>query len=318
MSAAEIDAALADPSGADWTALATRFRDFIDEYGYRGMSEADPSVPSWAEDHTFVLSVIKTNAAAGDDRDPRRHASAAVKAREKYEAGIITQLRPGARREFRRLASLAQRYARNRERSKAAWVRGLRLARPVLLEMANRCTDRGLIEAPDDFWYLTLQEAEDVFAGRGERDYRAAVAARRAEREKLLKVAPPEVFEAPPELTPLTAAAPGSAELTGMGVSAGNATGRARVITSAAAAEETDLQPGEILVAPFTDAAWTPLFVPAAAVIVETGGMLSHAATVAREYGIPAVVAVRGATSLIRDGQTVSVDGAAGKVSLGA
>jgi pyruvate,water dikinase len=78
-----------------------------------------------------------------------------------------------------------------------------------------------------------------------------------------------------------------------------------------------DLQPGEILIAPFTDAAWTPLFIPAAGVVVETGGLLSHAAIVAREFGIPAVVAVKGATSVIQDGQTVTIDGAAGTVTLG-
>jgi hypothetical protein len=130
MSAAEIDAALAKPRDADWKAFAKRFREFIGEFGYRGMSEADPSVPSWSEEHTFVVSVIKTNAMAGDDRDPRRHADAAVAARERLEAEILTQLRPGVRKQFRRLATLAQRYARNRERSKAAWVRGIRLSRP--------------------------------------------------------------------------------------------------------------------------------------------------------------------------------------------
>jgi pyruvate,water dikinase len=88
------------------------------------------------------------------------------------------------------------------------------------------------------------------------------------------------------------------------------------VVRSAAAAEEAELQPGEVLVAPFTDAAWTPLFVPAAAVVVETGGVLSHAATVAREYGIPAVVAVKGATDLIPEGAVVTVDGSAGTVTI--
>jgi pyruvate,water dikinase len=317
MSAKQIDEALAQPIDADWKAFARRFGEFIDEFGYRGMSEADPSVPSWGEDHTFVLSVIKTDAAADEDRDPRKHADAAVAAREKLERELLAALRPAVRSQFRRLATLAQRYARNRERSKATWVRGLRLTRPPLLEMADRAVARGLIDRQDDFWYLRFDEVRAVMAGRGEKDYGSAVTARRAEREQLLKVAPPEVFEAPPELLPIAAAESSSAELTGMGVSAGIASGRARVVASAAAAVETDLEPGEVLVAPFTDAAWTPLFVPAAAVVVETGGMLSHAATVAREYGIPAVVAVRGATSLIKDGQTVTVDGAAGKVILG-
>ena len=100
-------------------------------------------------------------------------------------------------------------------------------------------------------------------------------------------------------------------------MSAGKASGPARVIMSAESALEVELHPGEVLIAPFTDAPWTPLFVPAAAVVVETGGVLSHAATVAREYGIPAVVAVKGATRLIRDGQTITVDGMAGTVTLG-
>ena len=102
-----------------------------------------------------------------------------------------------------------------------------------------------------------------------------------------------------------------------MAVSAGKASGPARVLLSAEAALEVELEPGEVLVAPFTDAPWTPLFVPAAAVVVETGGILSHAATVAREFGIPAVVAVKGATRLIRTGQMVTVDGATGTVTIG-
>ncbi|MEX1103699.1 MAG: hypothetical protein WED87_05595, partial [Dehalococcoidia bacterium] len=195
MSAAQVDAALSTPRDADWKAFAKRFHEFVDEYGYRGMSEADPSVPSWSEDHTFVLSVIKTNATAGDDRDPRGHADTAVAAREKLEADILRNLPAASRRLFRRLATLAQRYARNRERSKAAWVRGLRLIRPPLLEMSRRAVDGGLIDGPDDFWYLTFVEMADIAAGRGESDYRARVKARRAEREQLLKVAPSEVFQ---------------------------------------------------------------------------------------------------------------------------
>jgi pyruvate,water dikinase len=74
------------------------------------------------------------------------------------------------------------------------------------------------------------------------------------------------------------------------------------------------MEKGDVLVAPFTDAPWTPLFLLASAVVVETGGLLSHAATVAREYGIPAVVMVKGATALIADGQTVTVDGSSGEV----
>ena len=101
-----------------------------------------------------------------------------------------------------------------------------------------------------------------------------------------------------------------------MSVGDGPVTGTARIIPSAEAGLARDIEPGEILVAPFTDAPWTPLFVVAGAVVVETGGVLSHAATVAREFNIPAVVMVKDATTLIADGDTVTVDGAAGTVTV--
>jgi pyruvate,water dikinase len=93
-------------------------------------------------------------------------------------------------------------------------------------------------------------------------------------------------------------------------------TGKARIVKSALAATEIQLEQGEILVAPVTDAGWTPLFVSAGGVVVETGGMLSHAATVAREYGLPAVVNIEGATSIIPEGSMLSIDGATGKVDI--
>ena len=108
----------------------------------------------------------------------------------------------------------------------------------------------------------------------------------------------------------------GTATYEGLGISPGQASGKARVIESADAAMDVELDAGEILVAPFTDAPWTPLFIPAAGVVVETGGLLSHAATVAREFGIPAVAGIRGATSLIPNGALVTIDGSTGAVTV--
>lgn len=316
MSAPEIRRAVEQPLDDDWTAFAKRFRGFIEEFWYRGQSEADASKPAWDEDPTFVLSIIKANATAAADVDPVRHAAKAVKSREALERDILAKLWPGARAEFRRLARLSQQYARARERTKASLVRSHRLYRPILLEMARRGVERGLIDRPDDFWFLLWSEVEEILSGQSAADYRPQVAARRAEMARMEKVMPPDAFLAPPEVTPITTIRATEDSLAGVGVSAGIATGRARVVRSAAAAEESHLEPGEVLVAPFTDAAWTPLFVPAVAVVVETGGALSHAATVAREYGIPAVVAVKGATSRIRDGQLITVDGLTGTVTV--
>jgi pyruvate,water dikinase len=312
--AAEAQALLASPRDEDWKALARHLRSFLDEFGFRGQQEADPSVGDWAENPTFVLSVIRANAQAPADRDPMLHSKAAQKARQTLEMELANRVSRKARREFMRVTGLAQHYARNRERTKACWVRSMRLSRPLLQELAARAARSGAVAEPDDFYFLTWNEAQQLTTGQG---LAATVAARRREAADLELVLPPAMFEAPPEIARIEPGFAASAALAGVGVSAGSATGPARVVRSAAAATEVDLQPGEILIAPFTDAAWTPLFIPAAGVVVETGGLLSHAAIVAREFGIPAVVAVKGATSVIQDGQTVTIDGAAGTVTLG-
>ena len=136
--------------------------------------------------------------------------------------------------------------------------------------------------------------------------------------EKLKGYFPPVLFERPFELEPITEQeAVSEATYEGQGISPGVASGPARIVRSVEEALDIDLQPGEILIAPFTDAPWTPLFIPAAGVVVETGGVLSHAATVAREFGIPAVSNVRGAASgLIVNGSIVSLDGVSGEVTV--
>ena len=316
MSAQELQAAIHEPADADWKQFARYFRGFLDAYGFRGQQEADPSVASWSEDSTFVLSVIRTNAQASPGRDPAAHSAAAQKARRQLELDLSGRVARKSRREFLRVTGLAQHYARNRERTKACWVRSMRLARPILLELAERLSTERVVDEPSDLFYLTWGEVEQ-FVGGGRASAQERVAGRKAEAAELLRVVPPAIFEAPPEVTPVATESAGATEFTGLGVSPRTATGRARIVRSAVAAAETEMEAGEVLIAPFTDAAWTPLFISASAVVVETGGLLSHAAIVAREFGIPAVVAVRGATSLIHDGQSVTVDGGAGAVRLG-
>jgi len=308
---------LREPRGTDWKAFAERFAAFIAEFGFRGQREADPSAADWEEEPAFAISAIKAFLRAGKAHDPYRLEGAAAQRREAIERQVREQLPRAARAEFNRLLAGSQRFARLREASKANWVRSLRPLRAPLLELARRFRERGLIADRDDFWYLLDTEVE-----RGTRgdltvaEAQAAVQRRRAVRERLEQYTLPEVFSTPVTLLPLQQAEPAQGTLSGMPVSAGKATGKARVVLSAEAAEEVELEPGEILIAPYTDAPWTPLFVAAAAVVVETGGLLSHAATVAREFGIPAVVAVKGATRLIATGQLVTVDGSTGQVTI--
>jgi pyruvate,water dikinase len=204
-----------------------------------------------------------------------------------------------------------------RERSKATWVLGVRRARAPYLALGRRLHERGVIARPDDARFVTYDEMRRLAARRKVEGLSAAIARRRRQFRRAQDYVLPDnwVGEARPARRP---PAPEATTLEGLGVSigAGPVRGTARIIASAEAGLARDIEPGEILVAPFTDAPWTPLFIPAGAVVVETGGVLSHAATVAREFAIPAVVMCKDATRVIHDGDTVEVDGATGSVRI--
>jgi pyruvate,water dikinase len=166
-------------------------------------------------------------------------------------------------------------------------------------------------------FFLLANEIDAAIAGSlGAGETRSMVTRRRSQKQCLeAGYVLPDHFTGEPAIARRIAAAEAkTATLTGLAVSPGVATGTARVVLNIDEANCVDLEPGDVLVAPFTDAPWTPLFLVASAVVVETGGLLSHAATIAREFGIPAVVMVKDATRLIENGQTITVDGSAGRV----
>jgi pyruvate,water dikinase len=165
---------------------------------------------------------------------------------------------------------------------------------------------------------LTYDEIDVIAGGGVVADASALVERRRAQAEEAEHHRLPDNWVGEPIGERLGDFDAGANILTGLGVSVGDGPvrGTARIIPSAEAGFARDLEVGDVLVAPFTDAPWTPLFVIAGAVVVETGGVLSHAATVAREFGIPAVVMVKDATRIIRDGDEITVDAAAGTVTI--
>lgn len=203
-------------------------------------------------------------------------------------------------------------------------------ARTVSLAVGRRLVEQGLLDRAEDVFDLTLAELlalAEPAADSG--SLRATIQARQAEAARFAGVSPPPFLGTPRPLPPLSSAfmsagakysggfmAPPTAanELRGSAGSRGTVSGPARIIRSLAEADR--LKPGDILVAPTTLPAWTPLFAKAAALVTNVGGALSHAAVVAREYGIPAVVGARGATEAIRDGQIIHVDGNLGVVRL--
>ena len=318
LTAESLVANLADPPNDDWQAFAAEYAEFIKELGFRGQNETNPSYRTWDEAPNFVLGSIQADLQAGPERDPHELERKQAAAREAVEREIESKLPAEVLDEYRHALRLAQTLNRGRESSKANWARACRTQRPPAVELGKRLAAGGILDDAEDVWFLRLPELRAAAEGNLDgAEAKANIASRKDEFALMEQHELPVMFEWPVELIPRVAAeAVSTASYEGLGVSPGQASGKARVIESAEAATSAMLEPGEILIAPVTDAAWTPLFIPAAGVVVETGGILSHAATVAREFGIPAVAQIRGITSLIPNGATVTIDGSTGTVTV--
>lgn len=305
--------------------LAARYRagtlpdlgleEFLTRYGHRSAAEIDVGVPRWSEDPTPVFAAIANYLRLTDTTQApdRRFAAAAREAEAKIDELVrrARRTRParavGAAFVLRRSRALAG----LRELPKFAWLHAFAEMRRQLLAVGEELHGRGLLDRADDIVFLDLREALDAVAGV---DLRALVADRRSEyaRETGRRSVPGLLLSdgtVPEALAPVGPAADGS--LVGAAAAPGVATGRARVVLDPT---DAHVEPGEILVAPTTDPGWTPLFMTIGGLVTETGSPMAHGPTVAREYGIPAVICVRDATQLIRTGQVVSIDGAAGTV----
>jgi pyruvate,water dikinase len=215
---------------------------------------------------------------------------------------------------LRRLVRVSRNLLPLREHHKFLFVRVLALVRGVIVEAGEQLYDQDALAAADDVWLLTWLELADAVVRPGA-DLRALVRGRGEAFERDRQRNPPRVITSDGEV--VTAVldrgnAPDGA-LVGSAVSAGVVEGVARVVVDP---DTAVLEPGDILVAPFTDPGWTPLFVSAAGLVTEVGGRMTHGSVVAREYGIPAVVGVDDATRRIRTGQRIRVDGDAGFVEV--
>jgi pyruvate,water dikinase len=289
--------------------------EFLRAYGHRGVAEIDLGLPRWSEDPTHILGALANYLQLGEqaqapDVQFRRAA-------EQAEAMVVELSRRAARKG--RLRGLVVRFCLGRARQLAGlreapkfhFVSLLAKARRLLTPVGEALAGAGRLDTPDDVYFLTLPEARAAVAGS---DQREVVRERRAgyQRELHRRHLPRVLLSDGTEPGAGTAAVPaGDGVLRGTPASAGTATARARVILDPHGAR---LEPGEILVAPSTDPGWTPLFLTAGGLVMEMGGSMSHGAVVAREYGLPAVVGVPGATERLRTGQRITVDGAAGTI----
>ena len=313
--AAAVLAALAAPPDKGWVAFADEFDEFIHRYGFRVQGEADPMVADWSENPTFVVSQVRSMMALKPAESPAAHQRTAGASRVKLEKAVRASLTAELRPAFDAALHEAQRFTAMRELTKAVWVLNTRRLRPPLLAVAAGLAAAKQMRTADEMVYVTYAEVEALVKGKVVDGLPAKIAARKKQQKLANEYTLPDAWVG--SVVPVKrTTAPTTTSLSGLGVSAGVATGRARIIMNTEAAFEREIEPGDVLVAPFTDTPWTPLFIPAAAIVVETGGMLSHAATVAREFGVPCVVLVHDATRIIHEGDTVTVDGAAGTVKI--
>jgi pyruvate,water dikinase len=288
---------------------------FLERYGFRSVGEIDFGVARWSEDPTQLLGVIANYLQLTDDRlAPDAQFERAAREAEATMTELLARVGGPRRRVLRFFMGRARALMGSRELPKHTLIRLLftplrEMLRPVGAELAAA----GRIAVPEDVYFLSLAEARVAVAGA---DMRATVAANRATYERELRRRHiPRVLLSDGTDAEIALVATIEGDLRGSPASPGVARGRARVIHSPRGAR---LEPGEILVAPSTDPGWTPLFLTAGGLVMEMGGMMSHGAVVAREYGIPAVVGVAGATERVATGDTITVDGSAGVVSVAA
>lgn len=284
---------------------------FVATYGVRGAREIDVSQPRWADDPGLLVQVLVGNLRATGPSARERHAAMAREA-EAAGAAIVASARFGTRGIVRRLVAVMRHGLGVREHGKWFLVRVFAIARAAALEAGALLVARGALRSVDDVWLLDWDELVDVLAGRG--PDAATIAARRERLVRDQRRAPPLVMASDGEIPTFghRAGLPEGA-LAGLAASAGVVEGVARVVRDPG----TELlHPGEILVAPYTDPGWTPLFTHAAGLVTDVGGLMTHGSVVAREMGLPAVVGVTGATSRIRTGDRLRVDGSRGYVEI--
>ena len=304
--------------------------DFLQRYGVRGVAEIDIGRPCWNEDPTLLMqmlgSYLQIEDPAGTSAASR--APTAVFARSAAAADALFQQFIETARQMPlgwlrvRLVRWAGERVRGltglRESPKFAVVRTFAHIRSALLRVGQKLIIEGAFTQADDIFFLHLRDLRQLAAG-AQCDWQALVAERRATyaREMRRKLIPRVLLSDGMAFYEGVSALPGAAEsenaniLIGSPVSPGVVEGVAHVVFDPHAAQ---LAPGEILVCPGTDPAWTPLFLAAGGLVMEVGGMMTHGAVVAREYGIPAVVGVSQATTRIQTGERLQVDGASGKI----
>jgi len=293
-------------------------RAFLDTYGMRCVGEIDITRPRWSERPTTLVPMILGNIknfepGAGERRFEQGRQEAWKKEQELLER--LRALPDGERKaeEAKRMIDRVRTFIGYREYPKYGIVSRYVVYKQALLGEAERLVQDRLLCEKDDIFYLAFQEFDDVVRTNQVDDQ--LIRQRKDAFRSYQALTPPRVLTSDGEVIAGAYRRDGlpAGALVGLPVSAGIVEGRARVVLDMA---EADLEAGDILVTAYTDPSWTPLFVAIGGLVTEVGGLMTHGAVIAREYGLPAVVGVEHATRLIRDGQRIRVHGTDGYVEI--
>ena len=292
--------------------------DYLNKYGMRCGGEIDITKTRWSEKPTTLVPVILSNIKnfepnAGNRKFEQGRQEALKKEQELLDR--LKQLPDGEQKvkETKRMIDLVRNLSGYREYPKYAFISRYFVYKQALLKEAEQLVQANVIHEKEDIYYLSFEEFREVVRT-NKLDYQV-ISKRKDEYKLYEKLTPPRVITSDGEIITgkynrenLPAEA-----IAGMAVSSGVIEGRARVILNM---EDADMEDGDILVTTFTDPSWTPLFVSIKGLVTEVGGLMTHGAVIAREYGLPAVVGVENATKLIKDGQRIRVNGTEGYVEI--
>src|SRR2546423_12011221 len=291
---------------------------YLNKYGMRCAGEIDITRPRWSEKPTTLVPLILSNIKNFEPGESKRRFEQGRQEALKKEQELLDRLKqlPDGEqkaKETKRMISLIRNFIGYREYPKYGMVHRYFVYKEALLKEAEQLVQANALHEKEDIFYLTFEELREVVRTQKLDDQ--IISQREDEYTFYEKLTPPRVITSDGEIIAgeykrenLPAEA-----IVGLPVSSGVIEGRARLILNM---EDADLEDGDILVTSFTDPSWTPLFVSIKGLVTEDGGLLTHEAVIAREYGLPAVVNVGNATKLIKDGQRIRVNGTEGYVEI--
>jgi rifampicin phosphotransferase len=292
--------------------------DYLNKYGMRCSGEIDITKTRWSEKPTTLVPLILSNIKNFEPNAGHRKFEQGLQEALKKEQELVARLKqlPDGEqkaKETKRMIDLVRNYAGYREYPKYGIVSRYFVYKQAVLKEAEQLVQAKVIHEKEDIYYLSFEELREVVRT-NKLDYQI-ISKRKDEYKLYEKLTPPRVITSDGEIITgrykrenLPAEA-----IAGLAVSSGIIEGRARVILNM---EDAELEDGDILVTAFTDPSWTPLFVSIKGLVTEVGGLMTHGAVIAREYGLPAIVGVENATRLIKDGQTIRVNGTDGYVEI--